>query len=208
MESLLAGLRFVRRTKVLLGAIALDLFAVLFGGAVALLPAFAVNVLHVGRLELGILRASPAVGAVAAGVWLAHRPLRRREGRTLLIVVAGFGASMVVFGLSNTFWLSLVALAVSGATDMVSMAVRGTTVAMATPNALRGRVNAVEMVFISASNELGAFESGVAATLVGIVPAVVIGGLATMGIAAIWVVLFPALAKVDGLERLRPEPVA
>jgi MFS family permease len=207
LESLLAGLRFVRRTEVLLGAITLDLFAVLFGGAVALLPAFAVRILHVGRLELGLLRAAPAVGAVLAGLWLARRPLQRREGRTLLIVVAGFGVSMVVFGLSHSFALSLIALAVSGFTDMISMSIRGVTVAMATPDALRGRVNAVEMVFISASNELGAFESGFAAALVGAAPAVVAGGVVTIGLALVWKWVFPALANVDGLVGLRPGPV-
>jgi MFS family permease len=206
-SSLLEGLHFVRRTQVLLGAITLDLFAVLFGGAIALLPAFAKDILHVGPLGLGVLRAAPAVGAVFAGLWLARHPLSRREGRTLLIVVAAFGLSMIVFGLSQWFALSLVALAVSGFTDMFSMSIRGTTVAVATPDALRGRVNAVEMVFISASNELGAFESGVAAALIGSVPAVVIGGTLTVGLALVWKWVFPALANVDGLARLRPERV-
>jgi MFS family permease len=206
-SSLLEGLHFVRRTQVLLGAITLDLFAVLFGGAVALLPAFAKDILHVGPLGLGLLRASPAVGAVFAGIWLARHPLSRREGRTLLIVVAAFGLSMIVFGLSQWFALSLVALAISGFTDMFSMSIRGTTVAVATPDALRGRVNAVEMVFISASNELGAFESGVAAALIGSVPAVVIGGTLTVGLALVWKWVFPALANVDGLASLRPERV-
>jgi hypothetical protein len=206
-SSLLEGLRFVRRTQVLLGAITLDLFAVLFAGAVFLLPAFAHDVLHVGPLGLGLLRASPAVGAVLAGIWLARHPLSEREGRTLLIAVAAFGLSMIVFGLSEWFALSLVALAFSGFTDMFSMSVRGTTVAVATPDALRGRVNAVEMVFISASNELGGFESGVAAALIGAVPAVVVGGTLTVGLAVAWKWVFPALAKVDGLSRLRPERV-
>ncbi|MDX6516022.1 MAG: hypothetical protein QOH73_1688 [Gaiellaceae bacterium] len=207
LEHLLAGLKFVRRTEVLLGAISLDLFAVLFGGAVALLPAFAIDVLHVGRFQLGLLRAAPAVGAVLAGVWLARSPLKRREGRTLLIAVGAFGVSMVVFGISHSYALSMVALAVSGFTDMISMSVRGTTVAMATPDELRGRVNAVEMVFISASNELGAFESGAAAALLGAAPAVIAGGVATIGIALVWKWVFPALANVDGLVRLRPARV-
>jgi MFS family permease len=205
--SLLDGLHFVRRTQVLLGAITLDLFAVLFGGAIALLPAFAKDILHVGPLGLGVLRAAPAVGAVLAGLWLARHPLTRREGRTLLIVVAAFGLSMIVFGLSQWFALSLVALALSGFTDMFSMSIRGTTVALATPDALRGRVNAVEMVFISASNELGAFESGVAAALIGSAPAVVIGGGLTVGLALVWRWVFPALASIDGLASLRPERV-
>ncbi len=204
LESLLAGIRFVRRTPVLLGAITLDLFAVLFGGAVALLPLFAVSVLHVGPTGLGILRSTPAIGALVAGAILARRPLHGHAGRTLLVVVAVFGASMVVFGLSHVFLLSAAALAVSGFADMISMNIRSTTVALATPDALRGRVNAVEMVFISASNELGAFESGVAAALIGAVPAVVIGGFATIALAAVWAKVFPALAKIDRLEELRP----
>jgi hypothetical protein len=204
LTGVLDGIRFIRRTPVLLGAIALDLFAVLFGGAVALLPLFARDVLHVGPVGLGVLRSSPAVGAVAAGVLLTHRPLRGNVGRTLLVVVAGFGASMAVFGLSRSFLLSLVALAASGFTDMVSMNIRSTTAALATPDALRGRVNAVEMVFISASNELGAFESGAAAALVGAVPAVVAGGIATVAIAVVWLRLFPPLARLDRFEDLLP----
>jgi predicted MFS family arabinose efflux permease len=205
-ESLLAGLRFVRRTEVLLGAIALDLFAVLFAGAVWLLPVFARS-LDVGATGLGVMRSAPAIGAIVAGIWLTWRPLRRREGRTLLITVGCFGASMVVFGLSRSMALSCVALAFSGLTDMISMNVRAMTVAMATPDELRGRVNAVEMVFISASNELGGLESGVAAALLGAVPAVVIGGGITIALALAWTRLFPALARVDGLVNLRPEAV-
>jgi MFS family permease len=208
LRGVLDGIRFMRRTPVLLGAIVLDLFAVLFGGAVALLPLFARDILHVGPVGLGVLRSAPAAGAVLAGILLTQRPLRGNVGRTLLVVVAGFGVSMVVFGLSRSFLLSLVALAVSGFTDMVSMNIRGTTSAMATPDALRGRVNAVEMVFISASNELGAFESGVAAALVGAVPAVVAGGVATVAIAVIWSRLFPPLARLDRFEDLQPAPVA
>jgi MFS family permease len=208
LESVLAGVRFIRRTPMLLGAISLDLFAVLFGGAVALLPVFAVSVLHTGPLGLGILRSAPAVGAILAGIWLAHRPLQRNAGRTLLVVVAAFGASMVVFGLSQNYALSLAALAVSGFVDMISMNIRGTTVAVATPDALRGRVLAVEMVFISASNELGAFESGLAASVFGAVTAVVAGGVATIALAAVWPRLFPSLAQIDRLEDVRPaEPV-
>ena len=150
----------MRRTPVLLGAISLDLVAVLFGGAVALLPLFARDILEVGPVGLGILRSAPAVGALVAGIMLTRRPLGDRAGRTLLIVVAVFGASMVVFGLSHSFALSFGALVVGGFADMISMNIRATITALATPDALRGRVNAVEMVFISASNELGAFESG------------------------------------------------
>ena len=202
LDSMLAGVRLIRGAPVLLGAISLDLFAVLFGGAVALLPVFAKDVLGVGPEGLGLLRSAPAVGALATALVLARHPVRRHAGRTLLVVVALFGATMVVFGLSHTMWLSLVALAVGGGVDMVSVVLRHTIVPLVTPNELLGRVNAVEMVFISASNELGAFESGVAAALVGAVPAVVIGGIATIVIAAAWTRLFPALARVDRLADL------
>ncbi len=203
-RSLLDGVRLVRRTPVLLGAISLDLFAVLFGGAVALLPVFAKDVLEVGPAGLGILRSAPAAGALLAAIVLVRRPLQRHAGRTLLTVVALYGLTIVVFGLSETMWLSLVALAAGGGVDMVSMVLRQTILPLVTPDELRGRVNAVEMVFISASNELGAFESGVAAALVGAVPAVVIGGVVTVGIAVAWTRFFPALARVDRLDELRP----
>ncbi len=203
------GLRFVGRTQILLGAILLDLLAVLFGGAVALLPVFARSILHVGPTGLGLLRAAPAVGALIAAAVLTRRPLGGRAGRTLLVVVALYGVSIVIFGLSRVFLLSLLALGVSGFVDLFSMNIRSTTVALATPDPLRGRVNAVEMVFISASNELGAFESGLAAFLVGTIPAVVGGGVITILIALTWRRLFPALAAVDRLEELRPlEPVS
>jgi MFS family permease len=204
---LVAGVRFVLRTRILLGAIALDLFAVLFGGAVALLPVYARTILDVGPVGLGVLRTAPAVGALAAAVILARRPLRRPAGPTLLFVVGIFGVAIVVFGVSRWFPLSLVALAVSGFVDMISVNIRSTTAALVTPNELRGRVLAVEWVFISASNELGAFESGVVASLVGTVTAVVAGGVATIGIALSWTRLFPSLARMGRLEDLRPEPV-
>jgi MFS family permease len=204
LSGLLAGIGFIRRTPVMLGAISLDLFAVLFGGAVALLPVFARSILHTGPAGLGVLRSAPAVGALVAGVIIARHPLRSNAGRTLLVVVALFGASMVVFGLSRWFAVSIAALAVSGFADMISMNIRSTTVALATPDALRGRVNAVEMVFISASNELGAFESGVAAALLGAMPAVVAGGALTIAVAAVWPRLFPSLARIDRLEELQP----
>lgn len=204
LHSVLEGLRFVRHTPILLGAILLDLLAVLFGGAVALLPIFARSILHVGATGLGVLRAAPAVGALLAAAFVTRRPIAGRAGRVLLIVVFLYGASMVVFGLSRWFPLSLLALAVSGFVDLYSMNIRSTTVALASPDRLRGRVNAVEMVFISASNQLGYFESGVAAALVGTVPAVVGGGIMTMLIAVSWRRLFPALADVDRLETLRP----
>jgi predicted MFS family arabinose efflux permease len=189
---------------VLLGAISLDLFAVLLGGAVALLPIFAQDVLHVGPAGLGVLRSAPAVGALLAAVVLTRRPVGGNAGRKLLVAVALFGASTVVFGLSRSLWLSVAALAVAGAVDMVSVNLRMTLVALVPPDEVRGRVMAVEMVFISASNELGAFESGLAAALIGAVPAVVVGGLATIAVALVWTRLFPALARVDRLESLRP----
>jgi MFS family permease len=204
LDSLLGGIRLVRATPVVLGAITLDLFAVLFGGAVALLPLFAKSILHTGPLGLGVLRSAIALGALVAGIMLARKPLGGNAGRTLLVVVGVFGASMVVFGLSRWFLVSALALAVSGFADMISMNIRQTTVALATPNALRGRVNAVENVFIGASNELGAFESGAAAALVGAVPAVVAGGVLTILLALVWPKLFPALARVDRLEDVRP----
>jgi MFS family permease len=204
LASVLAGIRFVRHTQILLGAILLDLMAVLFGGAVALLPLFARSILHVGPTGLGVLRAAPAVGALFGAAMITRRPLGGKAGRKLLLVVGVFGASMVVFGLSRSFLLSLAALAVSGFVDMYSMNIRATTVALATPDKLRGRVLAVEMVFISASNQLGAFESGVAAFLIGAVPAVVVGGAITVAIAIGWSRLFPALAGVDRLRDLQP----
>jgi MFS family permease len=200
LQELFAGVRFIRATPVILGAITLDLFAVLLGGAVALLPLFAKSILHTGPFGLGVLRSMIAVGALLAGIRLAHRPVGGRAGRTLLLAVGVFGASMVVFGLSRWFWLSALALAVSGFVDMFSMNIRATTVALATPNTVLGRVNAVEGVFIGASNELGAFESGVAAALLGAVPAVVAGGILTIVLAVVWPRFFPALARVDRLS--------
>jgi hypothetical protein len=204
LGEVLAGVRLIRRTRVLLGAISLDLFAVLFGGAVALLPVFAKDILEVGPTGLGFLRTAPAIGSFAAALALARFPVRRRAGPTLFVVVAGFGACMVVFGLSREMWLSMLALALAGAFDLVSVVLRSTILPLVTPDELRGRVNAVEMVFISGSNELGAFESGVAAALIGAAPAVVVGGIATIAVAGVWWKLFPALAKVDRLDDLRP----
>jgi len=205
LSSVLGGVRLVRRTPVLLGAISLDLMAVLFGGAVALLPVFAKDVLEVGPAGLGVLRSAPAVGALCSAIILTRRPIRRHAGRTLLTVVGLYGCSIIVFGLSQAMWLSFIALAAGGGLDMVSVVLRQTILPLTTPDELRGRVNAVEMVFISASNELGAFESGVAAALVGAVPAVVIGGALTVAIAIGWSRFFPALARVDRLDDLRPE---
>ena len=208
LGDVLAGVRLIRRTRVLFGAISLDLFAVLLGGAVALLPIFAKDILEVGPTGLGLLRASAPAGAFLSAILIARRPVRRRAGPILFVVVAGFGASMVVFGLSRQMWLSMLALAFAGAFDLVSMVLRATILPLVTPDELRGRVNAVEMVFISASNELGAFESGVAAALIGAVPAVVLGGIATVVVAVLWWRLFPELAGVDRLDDLRPVSVA
>jgi predicted MFS family arabinose efflux permease len=207
LASVLGGVRLVKTTPVLLGAISLDLFAVLFGGAVALLPVFAKDVLHVGPAGLGLLRAAPAVGATCSAVIMSRWPVHRRAGKTLLTVVALYGASIVVFGLSQWMWLSLLALAVGGGLDMVSVVLRQTILPLVTPDELRGRVNAVEMVFISASNELGAFESGAVAAAFGAVATVVGGGIATIGIGLASIKLFPDLAHMGKLEELRPEPV-
>ncbi len=204
LGDVLAGVRLIRRTRVLFGAISLDLFAVLLGGAVALLPIFAKDILEVGPTGLGLLRASTPAGAFLAALVLARFPIRRRAGPTLFLVVAGFGASIVLFGLSRQMWLSMLALGLSGAFDVVSMVLRQTIVPLVTPDELRGRVTAVEMVFISASNELGAFESGLAAALLGAVPAVVLGGAATIVIAAVWWRLFPELGRMDRIDELRP----
>jgi MFS family permease len=207
LAHLFGGIRFLRRSSLVFGVVLLDLFAVLFGGAVALLPVFARDILHVGPLGLGALRSAPAVGALAAGAWLARRPSTTNAGPRLLAVVALFGAATIVFGLSHWFAVSLLALAVTGLADMLSVNIRSTTIALATPDDLRGRVNAVEMVFISASNQLGAFESGAAAALVGTVPAVVAGGAATVAVAALWTRFFPSLARLDRLDALQPEVV-
>jgi MFS family permease len=205
-DSLVAGVRFISRTRMLLGAIGLDLFGVLLGDSIALAPVFASAILHTGPIGLGLLRMSPSVGALAAGVLLTRRPLQYPAGRTLLLVVATFGTTMIVFGLSKWLPLSMVALAVSGFVDAISVNIRSTAVALLTPPQLQGRVAAVEWVFISASNELGAFWSGSFARLIGTVPSVVAGGAAMIGIAGSWTRLFPALARMGKLEDLRPEP--
>lgn len=206
-ENLVAGISFIVRTRMLLGAISLDLVAVLFGDSIALAPVFAQTILHVGPIGLGLLRAAPSAGALLAGILLARRPLRYRAGPTLLGVVAAFGAMMIVFGLSRSLPLSLAALAVSGFADMISMNIRSTTVLLVTPPALQGRVTAVEWVFISASNEIGAFESGALASLIGTVATVVAGGAVMIGVAASWRHLFPSLAKMGRLDELETAPV-
>jgi MFS family permease len=205
LSDALAGVRFIFSEPPLLGAISLDLMAVLVGGVTALLPVFASDVLHVGAAGNGLLRAAPGVGAVLVGVVLSVRPLRRRAGPTLFAVVAAYGVCTVVFGLSTSFALSLAALAGLAGADMVSMLLRATIGPLLTPPALRGRVGAVERVFIGASNELGAFESGVAAALIGAVPAVVLGGLASVAVAIVWAWRFPSLRRIDRLEDVQPQ---
>lgn len=191
------GLQFVRGRPILFGAIALDMFAVLFGGAVALLPAIAEDRLHVGNIGYGWLRAAPGVGAVAISALLSIRPVRRRIGRVLLLVVAIFGAATVVLGVTRSYPVAFVALMVLAGADAVSVFIRTTIVPLATPDHMRGRVSAVENVFVGASNEVGAFESGVASTLVGVGPAVVVGGVLTLAIVGIWYSRFPDLRNID-----------
>ena len=196
-HAVLEGLRFVRSRSVVLGAISLDLFAVLLGGATALLPAYARDVLHVGPTGLGLLRTAPGVGAALAAVVLAFSPMARHVGRWMFAGVALFGIATIVFGLSHVFIVSLLALLVLGIGDMASVYIRHMLVQLETPDAIRGRVSAVNGVFIGASNELGEFESGLTAAWFGLVPAVVIGGVATLFITALWMRLFPTLRKID-----------
>jgi hypothetical protein len=200
-QGLLDGVRFVFREKVVLGALSLDLFAVLFGGAPALLPIFARDILHVGEVGFGVLRAAPAAGSIVMSLVLAHLPPMRRPGRKLFACVAGFGLCWIAFGFSRSFALSLVLLVLSGALDNVSVVLRGTLVQTFTPQALMGRVAAVNSFFIGSSNELGAFESGVAARLLGVVASVVFGGSMTLLVVAIIARIAPALRR---LESLRP----
>lgn len=195
----LEGMKFIGRNKLILGAISLDLFAVLLGGAVALLPVYAREILHVGAAGLGILRSAPGVGAVTIAIVLAHWPMRRREGATMLICVFGYGVATIAFGLSRNVALSLVALALIGACDMVSVIVRHTMIQLGTPDEMRGRVSAVNMVFIGASNEVGQFESGITAHWFGTVPAVILGGVGTLLVVGLWAWLFPPLRKASGL---------
>lgn len=201
-QTLLSGLRFVFQRPLVLGAISLDLFAVLFGGATALLPAFAKDILHVGPTGLGFLRAAPGIGAALCSILLAFHPITRRAGLWMFAGVAGFGVATVVFGLSTSFWLSMAALIILGASDMVSVYIRHLLVQLETPDAIRGRVSAVNAVFIGASNELGEFESGVTAAWWGTVRAVVIGGTATLIVGGLWTRLFPGLWTMDRF----PEP--
>lgn len=200
MESLLAGFKFISNEKVVLGAISLDLFAVLLGGAVALMPIFAKEVLTLGPWGLGLLRSAPGIGAIVVAVLLAFYPIRHRAGLMMFVGVGLFGLATVVFGLSQTAWLSIAALMVLGAADMISVYVRETLIALWTPDEVRGRVNAVNMVFVGASNELGEFRAGTMASVTGAIPAVVIGGIGTIAVSIIWAMKFPQLRKIDNLD--------
>lgn len=206
IRNLLAGLHYIWREKVVLGSISLDLFAVLLGGAVALMPVYAREILHTGPWGLGLLRTAPGVGAAAMAVFLAHRPLRRKAGQAMLWCVAGFGVFTILFGVSRNLVLSLIALFLVGATDMVSVIVRALLIQVATPDEMRGRVNAVDMVFIGASNQFGEFESGVTAQWFGTVPAVILGGIGTLVVVAIWAWCFPDLRSVEQVTSLAKTP--
>jgi MFS family permease len=204
LATLLAGIHYIWHRKVVLGAISLDLFAVLLGGATALLPMFAKDVLHVGPWGLGILRSAPAVGALLTSAVMTRWPISRRVGRVMFAAVAVYGVATLVFALSTSFVLSLVALAISGAADMVSVVIRQSLVQLETPNEMRGRVSAVNSIFIGASNQLGEFESGALAAWLGPVGSVVVGGVGTLIIAGAWMRLFPALARRETLTSTPP----
>jgi len=196
-ERVAEGVTFVRSRPVVFGAISLDLFAVLLGGATALLPIFARDILHVGPVGLGFLRSAPAVGAFSMAFFLTHWPIKQQVGAKMFAAVAIFGIATIVFGLSTWFPVSLIALFVLGATDMVSVNIRSSLIQLSTPDTMRGRVSAVSMLFIGASNELGEFESGITAALMGTVPAVIVGGVGTLVVVGLWMKLFPPLWKVN-----------
>jgi MFS family permease len=200
LETLFAGFRYIRGEPIVLGAISLDLFAVLLGGAVALLPVYARDILELGPWGLGLLRAAPGIGALAVAFWLAGHPIRDHAGLIMFVGVGLFGLFTATFGLSTLPWLSIVALALLGAADMVSVYVRETLIQLWTPDRVRGRVNAVNMVFVGASNELGEFRAGTMAAFVGTVPAVVFGGIGAVGVAVMWAWMFPALRKARRLD--------
>lgn len=205
---LLAGFGYIKRQKIVLGAISLDLFAVLLGGATALMPIYASEILVLGPIGLGILRAASGLGAIAMALYLAAFPIRRYSGFKMFSGVALFGAATIVFGVSSSFGLSVVALALMGAGDMISVYVRETLIALWTPDHVRGRVNAVNSVFIGASNELGAFRAGSMAAVFGAVPAVVIGGLGTLAVSIAWSLIFPQLRRIDTLQAPKGEEIA
>jgi len=200
LRSVFAGIGFIRNRPIMLGAISLDLFAVLLGGATALLPAFARDILFTGSWGLGVLRSAPSVGALLMSFYLAQRPLRKKVGRTMFIAVAVFGIATILFGVSKSFVLSLGALIVLGGADVISMVVRSSLVQLRTPDEMRGRVSAVNSLFVGTSNQLGEFESGLTASWFGIVPAVVIGGVGTLIVVLLWIRMFPALAAIESLD--------
>jgi MFS family permease len=205
VRTLFAGLHFIRNNKLILGAISLDLFAVMLGGAVALLPVYAREILHTGPWGLGLLRTAPGAGAAVMALILAHWPLRGKSGPKLLWAVAGFGVFTIVFGLSRSLMLSLFALLLAGASDMISVIIRATLTLLATPDEMRGRVTAVDMIFIGTSNEFGQFESGITAQWLGTVPAVVLGGIGTLVVVALWTWWFPDLRNAGELHELTAE---
>ena len=204
LKTLFAGVHFIRRRPDVLGVISLDLFAVLLGGATALLPIFAKDILHTGPWGLGLLRAAPAVGALLMSLWLARHSMQRRVGPIMFAAVAGFGIATLVFALSHVLWLSLIALFALGAFDMVSMVIRGALVQLDTPDDMRGRVSAVNAIFINTSNQLGEFESGMLASWLGAVQATLLGGIGTLAVVALWMAMFPTLRR---RQRLQTEPV-
>ncbi|MCH4023513.1 MAG: MFS transporter [Acetobacter sp.] len=204
IESLFGGIVFLRSQPALLGAISLDLFAVLLGGATAMLPVYADDILHAGPLGLGLLRAAPAMGAVLMAVFLSFSPLKRHAGRIMFLSVAIFGLTTILFALSRSVFVSVLALAILGAADVISVMVRGTLVQLRTPDAMRGRVSAVNMLFIGSSNQLGEFESGMLAAAIGTVPSVVAGGVGTLLVTLLWMKIFPDLRRLDRLDDIRP----
>ena len=205
VKTLFAGLHFIRNNKLILGAISLDLFAVMLGGAVALLPVYAREILQTGPWGLGLLRTAPGAGAAIMALVLAHWPLRGRSGPKLLWAVAGFGMFTIIFGLSRSLTLSLIALLLAGASDMISVIIRATLTLLATPDEMRGRVTAVDMIFIGTSNEFGQFESGITAQWFGTVPAVVLGGIGTLVVVTLWTWWFPELRNAGELHELTAE---
>ena len=206
LRSILAGFHYIWKQKLVLGSISLDLFAVLLGGAVALLPVYAREILKTGPWGLGLLRSAPGAGAAVMAILLAHRPLKSRVGPTMLWCVAGFGVFTIIFGISHSLVLSLISLFLVGATDMVSVVIRAILVQLGTPDEMRGRVNAVDMLFIGASNQLGEFESGLTAHWFGTVPAVILGGVGTLAVIAIWAWLFPELRQAEQVRGFATAP--
>jgi MFS family permease len=197
VQSLLAGLTYIRRRPIILGSISLDLFAVLFGGATALLPVYAATILNIGSQGLGILRSGPAIGALIVSFILARKPVRHQVGFKMFVAVIIFGLATIIFAISRSFWLSLAALVILGGADVVSVVIRSTLVQLQTPDEMRGRVSSVNQVFIGTSNQLGEFESGITASLFGTVPAAIIGGVGTIAVVMLWMRLFPALRRMD-----------